>query len=241
MYKLIKKILLKIKIERNYLVNKFSKLKVVDDKINKSYIKKFLPKNPVIIDAGAHIGADSVEWSRLTKGSIVHSLEPVKEIYKSLIYNTRKYKNIKTYNIALGNHCGKQEFHISSGSSDASSSLLKPKSLLNDHPDIKFTKSILVNTLTLDDWAKKNYIDNVDFLWFDLQGFELDVLKASKKILPTIKAIHMEISMKPTYEGVALYPEVKAWMESQNFNVEIEAIPKGWDMGNVLFIRNIKS
>jgi hypothetical protein len=70
-----------------------------------------------------------------------------------------------------------------------------------------------------------------------MQGYEIEVLQASKKILPTVKAIHMEVSTRRTYEGVPIYSEVKAWMEAHGFTIQVEAIPEGWDMGNVLFVR----
>ncbi|HTH30741.1 MAG TPA: FkbM family methyltransferase, partial [Lacibacter sp.] len=124
-----------------------------------------------------------------------------------------------------------------SGGSDGSSSFLQPKDHLADHPDVFFNKDITVQTLTLDDWAAKQGIEQIHLLWLDMQGFELEVLKASSVILPKVNAIHMEVSTRSTYEGVPLYSEVRSWMEAQGFRVEVEAIPQGWDMGNVLFVR----
>lgn len=235
--KSIKKILLKAKIEFGYTRKRYSKIIIQNEKISKMYIKKFLPDYPIIVDAGAHIGADSVELLRLLKNPKIYAIEPVPSIYKTLQHNTRKYKNIKLYNLALSNWNGEQELHISRGTSDAASSLLKPQTLLRDHPDIIFDEKVNVKTFTLDEWAKQNHIEKVDFLWFDLQGFELEVLKASKIIFPTVKVVHMEVSTRSTYEGVPLYAEVRQWMEQNGFYVDKEAIPKGWDMGNVLFIR----
>jgi FkbM family methyltransferase len=235
---IIDKVILKLKIEFNFIKKKFSK-KIVDNEIiNKMYIKKFLPACPVIIDAGAHIGADSVEMYRLYKNAQIHAFEPVPAIFTSLKHNVRKYKNIHTWQIALSNMTGRQELNISSGASDASSSLLKPNLHLIDHPDVLFSEVILVEATTLDDWAKKNNIDKVDFLWLDMQGFELNVLKTSKIIFPTVKVVHMEINTKATYLKAPLYSEVKLWMEGKGFRVDKEAIPKGWGQGNVLFIKS---
>lgn len=235
-----KKVFLKIRIESKFLQKRFSGKIVENENINKNYIKKFLPKRPVIIDAGAHIGADSIEMSRLYKNSKIHAFEPVPSVFKNLEHNIRKCKNVIAYNVALSNKNGEQELYISSGASDASSSLLKPQTHLDDHPDVFFNEKVVVKTITLDLWAKQNNIKSVDFLWLDLQGFELAVLKASKIIFPTVHIVHMEINTKPTYEGISLYPETKLWMEGNGFYVDKEAIPKGWDMGNVLFIRKNK-
>ena len=128
--------------------------------------------------------------------------------------------------------------YVSSGASDGSSSLLKPKEHLTDHPDVFFNEAIKVKTMKLDDWTAANNISTIDLLWLDMQGFELEVLKASSVILPKVKVIHMEVSTRPTYEGVPLYSDVKEWMQQNGFRVEVEAIPNGWDMGNVLFVRN---
>ena len=81
----------------------------------------------------------------------------------------------------------------------------------------------------------KEAIDHVDFLWLDMQGHELAVLKASPRMLNSARAIHTEVSLKETYRGVPLYPEFRHWMENKGFKVVREALP--WpDMGNVLFV-----
>lgn len=205
--------------------------------INKKYISKFLPKNPVIIDAGAHRGDDSVELCKLIPSAQIHAFEPVPAIFNDLKSNAVGYPQIKCYNLALSNKTGEQEMHISSGGSDASSSLLAPDEHLKDHPDTYFNETIKVKTIKLDDWAQSNSIDKVDFMWLDMQGFELEVLKASKVVLQKTTAIHMEVSTRQTYKDVPLYDEVKKWMSSNGFKVCIEEIPKGWDMGNVLFVK----
>lgn len=212
----------------------FPKIKRED--ISKSVLKKYLPPNPVIIDCGAHDGTDSVELARILKGTI-HAFEPVNEIFERLKKNTGSYNNIRRYQLALSDRNGTQQFFVSEGGSDASSSLLEPQDHLLDHPDTKFTNKIEVQSLTLDDWAKTNNIKNVDLLWLDMQGFELNMLKASVSILDTVRVIHTEISTKETYKGVSLYKEYREFLESKNFSVVMEAIPQGWDMGNVLFVR----
>src|ERR1700728_4773515 len=97
-----------------------------DGEISKRFIARFIPPNPVIIDAGAHRGADSVEMARLWRRASVHSFEPVPAVFAKLKSNTRRYQNIRCYQLALGDHEDEMEMYISDGQ-DASSSLLKPK------------------------------------------------------------------------------------------------------------------
>jgi FkbM family methyltransferase len=220
-----------------YFFQKWGLPAIKSEKISKSFIKKFLPLNPVTIDCGAHDGADSVELSKVLGGP-VHAFEALPHIYKRLLQRTKKDKLIFCYPLALSNTTGHQNFYVSEGNSDASSSLLQPKDHLLDHPDTYFNQTIEVQTITLDSWANQHKVDHVDLLWLDMQGYELHMLKASEKILPTVKAIHTEVSTKETYNDVPLYKEYKSYLENKGFKVVVEAIPTGWDMGNVLFVRD---
>src|SRR5690242_14156265 len=130
---LLKKIILKIRIEVRFLRMKFSKKIIENEKINKVYIKRYLPNNPVIIDAGANNGGDSIEMARLySSRAKIYAFEPLPAAFKELKRNTRRYKNIKAYRLALSNQNGEQELYVSSGASTGSSSLLRPDTHLQD-------------------------------------------------------------------------------------------------------------
>jgi FkbM family methyltransferase len=205
--------------------------------IEKKNILNILPQNPVILDCGSHIGIDSLEFVSLNSKCTVHAIEPVSSIYAKLIDNCKNYNQIITYNIALSDKNIVDKIYISSGTSDGSSSLLQPKDHLIDHPDVIFDKTETIQCLTLDTWARENNVDKIDLLWLDMQGMELKMLKASEFIIEKVTAIHTEVSIRDTYEGVEKYEEVKKYLHEKGFIVKIEAIPNGWDMGNVLFVK----
>lgn len=205
--------------------------------IPKDFMKNYLPEDPIIVEAGAHIGIDTIEFSKVWPKGKIHAFEPIPVLYTKLVNNINHCQNVYTYRLALSNKEGVSKIFVSSGKSDASSSLLKPKEHLNVHPDVNFNNSINVNTTTLEKWAASQNIDRIDFLWLDLQGNELNVLKAATNILKTTKIIYTEVSLIETYENVPLYKELKDWLQSQGFIVKREELP--WrDMGNVLFIKN---
>jgi FkbM family methyltransferase len=221
-----------------FLFENYAIPKIRNERISKVVLRKYLPQNPVIIDCGSYDGSDSIQFSKLLKGAIIHSFEPVNELYARLIKNTKPYNNISCYPIALADKNGSMDFYISEGGSDASGSLLEPKDHLKDHPDTFFLNRVTVTTTTLDKWAKENAIKRVDMLWLDMQGYELKMLKASDVILRTVSVIHTEVSTRETYKGVAQYNDLRSFLEAKGFNVKLEAVPKGWDMGNVLFVRD---
>jgi len=215
-----------------------NKEKAEDMEIPKHFLIPYLPSNPIILDCGAHIGVDTVDLAAIF-GSTVHAIEAVPTLYEQLVQNTERIVNVKSYNVALSDVNEKIRMFVSSGSSDASSSILKPKSHLTDHPDVLFDKSIEVDAYTLDEWCRINGISKIDMLWLDMQGAEQKMLEASNEILKTVSVIHSEVSTRETYEGVKPYREYKAFLESRGFKVIREAIPKGWDMGNVVFYKKM--
>lgn len=204
--------------------------------ISKAYIQYLLPKNPVIIDCGAHIGRDSIDLATIP-GSKVYAIEAINDLYSKLLERTKKIDNIQCFNIALSHYNGITDFYVSGGSSDGSSSMMKPKEHLVDHPDITFSVSKNIECYTLDTWAENHGIGFIDMLWLDMQGAELKMLQHSPKILDTIKLIHTEVSTKETYEGVEHYKVFDQFMKSHKFRPIVKAIPPNYDMGNVLYIR----
>lgn len=204
--------------------------------IPKEYFRSFLPERPVVLEAGAHKGVDTVELAKMWPDGTIHAFEPVPEIFKKLVKNTRNCNNVLCYQLALGNVKGSDEMYISTGASDGSSSLLPPKKHLEMFPTVYFDEKIQVSIVTLDDWARENNIKAIDFLWLDLQGMELKVLQSGCSILKTVKAIYSEVSSIEGYEHQNLYSELRDWLEKEGFHVEREAVENG--EGNVFFLRN---
>lgn len=207
--------------------------------ISKKSIKEYLDENAIILEAGASDGGDTLEMSSLFPKGKIYAFEPVASFYDQLKEKLKDHNNVQIFPYALSDTTGSQQFNLSrdeQGNIASSSSLLKPKEHLTEHPEILFTEAITVQTITIDDFCHQNKIEKIDFLWLDIQGNEYHVLKASPKILKTVKVIHAEVSLIDTYEDTLKYPEFKSWLSSQGFEVAIEALP--WrDMGNVLFVR----
>jgi FkbM family methyltransferase len=204
--------------------------------VPKSFIKKFLPRNPIVVEAGAHIGSDTVEMAKLLPKGTIHAFEPVPSLYEQLEQNTYKLNNVRRYRLGLADYVGTANLFLSSGTSDASSSLLFPKEHLIEHPEVFFQEQINISVTTLDHWAHELGIQKVDLLWLDLQGYEFAVLKASPILLATVRVIYTEVNLKELYEGCPLYPEFRQWLKTQGFRIERQEL--AWeDAGNVLFVR----
>lgn len=208
----------------------------------------FLPQNPIIIDAGAFDGTESAVMAKKWPQGHVHSFEPVPEIYQKLIYTASFNSNMSTYDFALSEKDGMAEMFVSEinsqpGIPSQSSSLLAPKEHIDYAPHVIFPRAVTVQTYKVDTLTQVYNIPRVDMMWLDMQGIELDVLKASPKILETTKVVLTEVEFVEAYAGQYLYEDIKKWFESQgfvligcNFNPEFPTENGIW-FGDALFVR----
>lgn len=206
------------------------------NRISKEFIKQYLPDNPTIIEAGAHIGRDTVKMSKLWPNSKIYAFEPVPELFQYLINNTKNYSNIFCFQLALSNKIELADLYVSSGRSTALSSLLKPEDILQIHPDAHFEK-ISVQTTTLDKWAEEHQVKSVDFMWLDLQGAELHALEGANNLLKTVKVILIEASLTNRYSNNPTYNTLKNYIEQKGFKAVAQSKEK-YGKVDLLFIKN---
>lgn len=195
--------------------------------------------SPVIIEAGTGGGEDILQYSGLYPKGKLFAFEPHSLIYKTVKENLALHnrKNVELYANALGERSGEiMKLNISDRFNEpfCSSSLLKPKDHLKNHPQITFKETIDVEIINLDDFIFKKNISFIDFLELDIQGYEPVVLKAAPNTLKATKILYTEVNLVEQYEGNILYPEYKQFLLDAGFEVLNEDLP--WaDSGNVVF------
>jgi FkbM family methyltransferase len=204
-------------------------------KIPMRHISRLLPDNPIVVDAGAHVGVDSEYFATQFPQGLIFSVEPVSEIFQSLSKRLKNYRNTILVQVGLAEFSGVVTINLSSGESDASSSILKPKDHLVQHPKVFFNNSEQINVQTLGDFMDYHNLQMIDLLWLDLQGLEPAVLLKSQSVLRKIRLIHTEVSFIETYKGVELFPEFNSFLKSHNF--KLLRLNKDFkDMGNALYL-----
>ncbi len=202
--------------------------------ITKDFIASFLPEHPVIIEAGAHIGRDTLKMATLWPDATIYAFEPVPELFIQLKERTKEQPNVHCFQLALSDTTGPATLHVSSGASTAASSLLEPLQYVIERPNVLF-HPISIQAITFDQWAYEAGVAKADFLWLDMQGHELSVLKAASQILPTVKAILIEASLTERFKGNPLYDEIIDWLETQGFKPIRQDLPKHQKI-NIFFI-----
>ncbi len=214
-------------------------------KINETIelLKKVLPKDPVIVEAGAYNGRDTKKLATTWPLATVYAFEPTPNIFTLLEENTQHLPNVIRKKYALSKTTGTAKLHVSQNPTSPSipfqaNSLLAPQERLK-WSNVIYPETIAVKTVSLDEWAEQNNIKKIDFLWLDLQGMALPVLQGSKKILQSTTAIFCEVEFIQAYKGQSLYQEVVSWLEDQGFVYTARDFSdiKGWYFGNVLCIK----
>lgn len=209
-------------------------------------IKRHVPPDAVVVEAGAHRGEDSVRLVEFLKPRKLYAFEPVPDLFKALQEKTRSVPTIECVPYALAEKSGMSTMHVSSGyhelpgdlriAGDGSSSLLRPTGHIDFCPTVEFTRKVDVPVTTIDEFAKQHDVARIDFMWLDLQGMELKALEGAQALLPTVSSIYLEASTSPLYEGAPTFNEVEQWMKSRGFVPRYVAIPKDGH-GNALFVR----
>lgn len=207
-----------------------------------SYLTVYLPRNPVVIEAGAFKGQGTVFMSEWWPSGTIHAFEPVPELYEQVVEAVRGKDNVYCYAYALGENNGTSTLHVSEkpkypGLASQAGTLLKPKERLQWSP-LTYPRTILVDTITLDTWAERHNITAIDFLWLDVQGYGLQVLRSASHILQSVRVIYTEVDFIEAYEQQHGYEEIRAWLEAHDFVMVASDFTeqRTWFFGNVVFV-----
>jgi len=177
----------------------------------------------IIFDVGAYDGDTSLKYNQSLNGNCeIYSFEPFEESYKILETKIAKFKNIKAFNIALGNRDGDLEFNVNKFAATNSFLDSSPKGIEVWGGGILETQQkIQVPTLTIDSFMKEHEIPQIDVLKMDTQGAEYLVMEGAKDTIKSgkINIIFSELIVLPTYENQKQLDEMLALYRSFGFEL----------------------
>lgn len=184
------------------------------------YLKKF--KINYLIDVGSHKG-EFLSYVLNLNLKKIYCFEPQKEIYKLLYDKYKNNKQIEFFNIGLGDQISKMPFYENKLSS--TSTFLESKNtffhklknfIINS--DKPFEQKHLIEVKTLDSIFVEKKINDI-FLKIDVEGFELNVLKGSQKLLINkVKYVLVERHFFQLYKQ-NLSNEVNLFLTKNNFTL----------------------
>jgi len=196
-------------------------------------------QDPVIIEAGACDGSDTLIMSNMFPNGKIYSFEPVPALFERTKERLKNKNNVKIYNMALSDKTGEQPMHVAFefDKNCGSSSLLNPKLHLEYYKRITFEEKINVKTIRLDEFLKNENIKKVNFMWLDMQGYEPFVLQNSPEALKITDFIHTETQNTECYEGGMLTPKYIEFLQKSGFVILFDNASPYLDGGDLTLIR----
>jgi FkbM family methyltransferase len=217
----------------------------LDDKQHAYQVVKFLPENPVIIEAGACDAEDTLKFKDIWPESTIHCFEPNTMLFdiasKNIanpppqFSNSRNTKGINIYPLALSDTAGERTFFMSKAMA-AASSFFEDNSKNVDVPQtvldsLKITRDeyipsyedveVKVKCVTIDGWRKENGIGDIDYIWLDTEGAELMILQGSDETLKNTKVVSIEFNFQEFRKNMAQFEDVYNFVASHGFDLYV--------------------
>nr|AQS28773.1 hypothetical protein [uncultured archaeon] len=182
--------------------------------IKKDYTKKFdVGEKDVVVDIGANIGMFSLLAAKSAVKGRVYSFEPFSENFNLLMENIKlnNLENIVPIKGAVAQRNGTRKLYLVKGKNFGGNSFEKK------HWQADTSKTIKVETVTLDKFIRSYKIEKIDFLKVDCEGAEYEILmNCSKDTLSKIRKISLEFhDFDKTKKVLALIK----FLEDNNFDV----------------------
>ena len=207
----------------------------------KKFIKIYLKKQLITyIDVGA---ADNINqrWKIISEFLDFIGFEPNKNEFEKI--SNKNFGKFKMYNFALGNKNEKKKINILK--SEFASSFLTPnfqqlKNFTNSKR-FKIKKKLEINLKKLDELK----LLKADFIKIDTQGYNLEVLKGSKKTLKKIIGVEIETEFFRIYKNQKLFEDTKKFLEDEKFdfinfyNLRRWSMNKKYNYGKVIFCNSL--
>ena len=150
----------------------------ITDKLIFDKIKYFIEPNTIVLDLGANFGQMSILWSKSKPNVKVYAFEASNYIFNILKKNIHiNSANVEAINALVGNESNKEQL--------IEKSFLKEYSTygtnkINKTQDTNKKNIDKVKAIKIDDI---NFEKRVSVMKIDVQGYDLDALKGSKKTI----------------------------------------------------------
>jgi len=194
-----------------------------------------------IVEVGSRTGEEAIMMSKHFPDALIYTCECNPNTVDKCRENLKPYKNIIFCNQALGNKVEHKPFYSYVDNNDGASSFLFR---IDGDTTMKQTGILKINTLN--NFIKKNKIDNIDLLLLDTQGSELDIMKGLEEHINNVKYIIAEIPKQipnwhylphgthSKYIDAPAYEEIIDYLEQNNFKI-VEKIQENFLEDNILF------
>ena len=182
-----------------------------------------IKSNDVIIDVGAHIGLFTIYASQFCTNGKIYSFEPIVDNYELLLENIKlnNLDNVKSFNQAISN--SNEPIKLFLNDDESGHSMFSQSS-----------KSIIVDSISLQKFFDENQIKHCNFLKLDCEGAEYEIIKNLPfEYFQKIDKLVIEYHMADLHPEFLI--ELKEILLRQNFKIETKKLFS--DMGFLYAIK----
>jgi FkbM family methyltransferase len=210
-----------------------------------AYLFKWFGITPTgVLQIGANSGQEIKKF--ITEG-IQYGVfvEPLPQAFEQLQEKISRNSGYLAIEALCAAEVGQERDFFVSSHAGESSSMLKPTGHVDVHPEVGFNNKIKLRTSTVDAIVKNLHLEgygrianNLDMLYIDVQGAELDVLNGAQEFLTKSKFVFVEISHGGLYEGDVSISTIIEFLDCYKFKLAFAYVNKhGW--GDALFIKDV--
>jgi FkbM family methyltransferase len=176
----------------------------------------------VIFDVGANTGQTTERYLELFPDATIYCFEPFPASYELLRRRFSEQPRVRCYRLAVSEVTGTRPFHTFTNS--VTNSLLPASEHVYDFVaagEMAVTGIIEVDSITIDEFCRRERIDRVDILKFDIQGGEAEALRGARRLLSqhAMTLIYTEVLFVPVYEGQANFYDVASFLDTYRYRI----------------------
>lgn len=174
------------------------------------------PTPRTVLDIGGNYGQFVSEAFRAFPDATVYSFEPIPECFERLSGMSAEHPSLHALQVALSDHDGETEFHVSRFRDSSSIQEMLPAHL-EAWPFTETEAKITVEVARLDTLAPQLNLEPPVFAKLDVQGHELSVIRGGRETLARCQRVMTECNFAPLYQGQPSFAELYEEMKSLGF------------------------
>lgn len=198
-----------------YEIRKFPKNGIGGDP-HRDIAQLVLPKSShVVFDVGANFGTTIDAFRKSLARPTIHAFEPAPQTFRELQRTHGNTQGVHLNIFALGSKTSTQT--LIENTLPEMSSFLEPSATSWG----KIKQRTKVTIRTIDEYCAEHGIAEIDILKSDAQGYDLEVIKGSKKMLSRdgIHLIYLEIILSEMYKNLPRLDQIFGFLFDYGFSL----------------------
>jgi FkbM family methyltransferase len=176
----------------------------------------------VIFDIGANCGQTTERYLDLFRTATIHSFEPFPPSYTQLTRRFPDYDRLRCYPLAVSDGVGKRSFHTFTNS--VTNSLLPAVADVYkfvEPGEMEDTGVITVESVTIDEFCRREQIAHIDILKLDIQGGDVQALRGAETMLSQerVGLVYAEVLFVPVYERQGYYHDMALCLSTHGYRL----------------------